>query len=66
MPDQNPYRDHESPVEQHVRTILAQLSALRNRLRGQQQDKQSGLVDMVEVERKVDRSSQIDDAYLPA
>ena len=56
----------ETAVREHVRQILAQISALKDRLRDQEQAKPSGSRDAVEVDREGDRASRIDYAYLPA
>jgi outer membrane protein TolC len=55
----------ESPVAQHVRKILAQLSALKARLRAQEHA-QSGSREAVEVEREDDRPGGIDGTDRPA
>jgi 50S ribosomal subunit-associated GTPase HflX len=65
MPNTKP-GSGESSLEQHVRKVLAQISALKDRLRAQEQARQSGSKDNVEVEREDDRSRRIDCAYLPA
>ena len=56
----------EGPVEQHVREILAQISALKARLRAQAQATQSGSRNTVEVEREHDSSGGINGTDHPA
>ena len=65
MPDEKP-DSGESPVEQHVRKVLAQVSALKVRLRAQEQARQSGSRDAVEVEREDDSPSGINGTDRPA
>jgi hypothetical protein len=65
MPDQK-LNGPESPVAQHVRKVLAQISLLKARLRGQEQTAQSGSRDTVEVEHEDDKPSRIDGTDLPA
>jgi hypothetical protein len=54
----------ESAVEQHVRKVLAQLSALQARLRAQE-PQQSGSCDAVEIEREDDSPGGINGTYRP-
>jgi hypothetical protein len=56
----------EGPVEQHVRAILDRLNALKARLRAQEQARQSGSRDAVEVEREDDSPSGINGTDRPA
>ena len=53
-------------LEQHVREVLCQISALKARLRAQEQAQQSGSRDSVEIDRKDYRSSRIDYTHRPA
>ncbi len=55
----------ETAVREHVRKVLAQISALKARLRAQEQVTQSGSRDRVEVEREDDRAGGVRDADLP-
>ena len=64
MADEKPDRP-ESPVERHVREILAQIGALQARLRAQEQARESGSGQVVEVEREDDRARLIDNTDLP-
>ena len=56
----------ESAVEQHVRKILAQISALKRRLRAYEQAGQSASEDSSKVDRKDDSPSRIDSAQRPS
>ena len=56
----------EIAVREHVRKILAQLSALKVRLRAQEQTSEGRSGDAVEVDREDDCSSLFDYAYRPA
>ena len=79
MADRKP-DETETAVREHVREILAQIGALRARLRAQEQAAQSGLRNLVaveraaredgsgqivEVEREDDRTRLIDNTDLP-
>ena len=79
MADEKPDRP-ESPVERHVREILAQIGALQARLRAQEQARaggsglaveveraarEDGSGQVVEVEREDDRTRLIDNTDLP-
>ena len=56
----------EGLVEQHVRKILAQIGALKARLRAQEQARQGGSSDPVEIEREDDSPRGIDGTDRPA
>ena len=55
----------ESPLEQHVRQVLAQISALKARLRAQEQAAQSGSGEAAERNREDDGASGVHDADPP-
>ena len=55
----------ETTVQEHVRKILARLSALRDRPRAQEADQQSGSRGTVEIDRQDDHASLVDHAHLP-
>ena len=65
MPDDKP-DSPDASVEQHVRRILAQITALKNRLRAQEDAHRSGSRDAIEIDRDDDSPGRIDDADLPA
>ena len=65
MPDQKPDGAATS-VEQHVRKILAQISALNDRLRAQENAQLRGSREAVEVEREDDAPRRINGTDLPA
>jgi hypothetical protein len=56
----------ETAVQEHVRKILAQVSALHDRLRAQEQAGQSGSRNTVEVDREHDSPGGIDSVHRPA
>jgi hypothetical protein len=56
----------EGPVEQHVRKILAQISALKARLRAQERAREGGSREAVEVEREDDSPNRINGTEPPA
>ena len=64
MADQKP-DETETAVREHVRKILAQIGALQARLRAQEQARESGSGQIVEVEREDDRARLIDNTDLP-
>jgi outer membrane protein TolC len=56
----------EGSVEQHVRKILAQIGALKARLRAQEQALQSGSDDAVEIDREDGNPGGIHNTQRPA
>jgi hypothetical protein len=61
--------DHEpngtdTSIELHVRQVLSKISALKARLRAQEQAQQRGSRHAVEVDREDDRSGRVDDTEL--
>ena len=65
MADEKP-DEAEVAVREHVRMLLAQISALQARLRAQDQAGQSGSQNAVEIDRENDSPGRINGADRPA